>query len=236
SGGLPAPLARPVNMCYVVNPDVSVSNICCDPASCTGLGTSYPPPGYPAGTTTYEGTKILPDGIFTPGTHIQYFVRRSAASNPSVLLNMSPDTTTVAFQPGMGGYFDQLRYDSFDVLPDMWKDTRFGGPGLACMLYVDAGDRRGGEPAVVGALDSLGYGNDNGADRGWKSVGLQDPGGNYPNDPAGFVPANLGAMGTAYDKYDIRASESGEGDRLGCRIVGGGIDAGVADRQCKQGP
>src|SRR5262249_35118346 len=59
---------------------------------------------------------------------------------------------------------------------------------------------------------------------------------NDVDNPAGFVPANLGAMGLAYDKFDIRASESGEGDRLGCRIVGGGIDAGVADRQCKQGP
>jgi hypothetical protein len=177
--------------------------------------------------------KILPDGIFTPGTHIQYFVRRSAASNPSVMLNMSPDTTTVTLQNGMGGYFDQLRYDHLDVLPDMWKDARFGGSGLACLLYVDAADRRGGEPAVVGALDSLGYGSDNGAERGWKATS-SDP--SNPNNPAGFVPANLGAMGTAYDKFDIRASESGEGDRLGCRIVGGGVDAGVSDRQCKQGP
>src|SRR5262249_29055094 len=176
SGGLPAPLAQPVNRCYVVNPNgpINQSNICCDPASCAGLGTTYPPPGYPAGTTTYEGTKILPDGIFTPGTHVQYFVRRSAASNPSVMQNMSPDTTTVAFQPGMGGSFDQLRYDSFDVLPDLWKDTRFGGNGLACILYVDAGDRRGGEPSLVGALDSLGFGVDNGADRGWKAVAGSD--------------------------------------------------------------
>jgi hypothetical protein len=234
SGGLPAPLAQPVNFCYVINVSgpVNQSNLCCNPAACATLGTAYPPPGYPAATTTYEGTKILPDGIFTPGTHVQYFVRRSAASNPSVMLNMSPDTTTVAEQDGMGGYFDQLRYDSFDVLPDMWKDTRFGGAGLACILYVDAGDRRGGEPAVVGALDSLGFGVDNGADRGWKAV----PGSSDVNNPAGFVPVNLGAMGLNYDKFDIRAAESGEGDRPGCRIVGGGIDAGVSDRQCKQGP
>src|SRR5262249_11061648 len=60
SGGLPAPLAQPVNRCYVVNPNgpINQSNICCDPASCAALGTTYPPPGYPAGTTTYEGTKI----------------------------------------------------------------------------------------------------------------------------------------------------------------------------------
>jgi len=234
-GGTPAPLAKVRNICYVVdiNGPVTNTNVCCDPASCAALSTTYPPPGYPASpTTTYEGTKILPDGLFTPGTHVEYFVRRSAASNPSVLLNMSPDTTTVAVQTGMGTYFDQLRFDSFDVLPDLWKDTRFGGNGLACLLYVDAGDRRGGEPAVVGALDSLGYGNDNGADRGWKAVA----GSNDVNNPAGFVSANLGAMGLAYDKFDIRASESGEGDRPGCRIVGGGVDAGVADRQCKQGP
>jgi hypothetical protein len=239
NGGTPAPLAlaNPQPMCFVVDPNgpLNQSNICCDMAHCAALpgAPSYPPAGYPgAPTTTYEGVKILPDGLFTPGTHVQYFVRRSAASNPSVMQDMSPDTTTVALQTGMGGDFDQLRYDSFDVLPDMWKDTRFGGNGLACILYVDAGDRRGGEPAVVGALDSLGYGNDNGADRGWKAVA----GSSDVNDPAGFVPVNLGAMGVAYDKFDIRAAESGEGDRPGCRIVGGGIDAGVADRQCKQGP
>jgi hypothetical protein len=207
NGGTPAPLAlaNPQPMCFVVdvNGPVNKSNLCCDPTSCGALSATYPPAGYPgAATTTYEGVKILPDGIFTPGTHVQYFVRRSAASNPSVLQNMSPDTTTVTLQTGMGDYFDQLRYDSFDVLPDMWKDSRFGGSGLACMLYVDAGDRRGGEPAVVGALDSLGYGSDNGADRGWKAVATDL---RNPNDPAGFVPANLGAMGTAYDKFDIRA-------------------------------
>src|SRR6185369_7845765 len=80
--------------------------------------------------------------------------------------------------------------------------------------------------------DSLGYGNDNGADRGWKAVA----GSSDVNNPAGFVSANLGAMGLSYDKFDIRAAESVEGDRLGCRIVGGGIAPGVADRQCKQGP
>jgi hypothetical protein len=201
---------------------------------------SYPPPGYPgagggngsAASITKEGTKILPDGLFTPGTHISYFVRRSNTTSAATLANSSPDTNTVTLQTGMTDYFDQLRYDSIDVLPDMWKSLSYGGSGLACLLYVDAGDRRGGEPAVVGALDSLGYGSDNGADRGWKAVA----GSNDPNNVAGFVPVNLGAMGTAYDKYDIRASESQEGARLGCRIVGGGVDAGVSDRQCKQGP
>jgi hypothetical protein len=58
NGGVsPAPLAQQVSLCYVIdlNGPVNSSNICCDPTSCTGLGATYPPAGYPAGTTTFEG-------------------------------------------------------------------------------------------------------------------------------------------------------------------------------------
>jgi hypothetical protein len=145
---------------------------------------------------------------------------------------MSPDTSTVSFQDGMGGSLDLLRYDHMAVLPDWWKDVRFGGPGLACILYVDAADNRGFEPAVLGGLDSLGFGLDNGAERGWKQL-LGNLG--NPDNPAGFVPANLGQVGLGYDKYDIRAAEWREGDRPGCRLATDWHPS-LGSRQCKQGP
>jgi hypothetical protein len=228
------------DLCFLIAPTgvANHTNTCCSEAQCAGspFFTSWPPPGYdpaPGSTSTKEGTKILPDGIFTPGTHVQYFVRRSKQSNPSVLENMSPDTTVVAFQPGMMGSTDCLRYDHLDVLPDMWKDLRYSGSGLACILYVDAADRRGYEDEVIGALDSLGYGRDDGASRGWKRT---PDNWTDRNDPVGFVPENLGQSGVAYDKFDQRASESGEANRIGCRIVGGGVLPELQGVQCKQGP
>ena len=227
------------DLCFLVDPALANdhTNTCCSAAQCGAapFNTTWPPAGYDptATTSTIEGTKILPDGILTPGTHVQYFVRRSKQSNATVLESMSPDTTTVTLQNGIMGSTDCQRYDHFDVFPDMWKDTRFSGSGLACILYVDAADRRGYEDEVIGALDSLGYGVDNGASRGWKRTVA-----NWTdrNDPVGFVAENLGQSGVAYDKYDQRASESGEANRLGCRIVGGGIEPELAGVQCKQGP
>ena len=235
------------DLCFLVNPvgPNDHTNTCCSAAQCAAapFNTTWPPVGYDplAQTSTLEGTKILPDGLFTPGTHIQYFVRRSLAGNPAVMENMSPDTSWSAdallFQAGMGGYLggrDQLRYDHVDVLPDLWKDTRFGGGGLACVLYVDATDGWGYEPAVRGALDSLGYGLDSGAERGFKRLREEPPGsGSFTLD---FVPENLGQVGLAYDKFDIRAADAGEADRLGCRYVGGSVAPEVAGKQCRQGP
>ena len=66
---------------------------------------------------------------------------------------------------------DQERWSSVDVLPDLWKSTRFGGAGLACLLMVDGADRRGADPPYRGAADSLGYGKDNGATSGWRALG-----------------------------------------------------------------
>jgi len=50
------------------------------------------------------------------------------------------------------------------------------------------------------------------------------------------VAENLGQVGIAYDKFDVRGAESREADRPGCRTVGGGIATAVAGKQCKQGP
>jgi hypothetical protein len=95
----------------------------------------------------------------------------------------------------------------------MWKSSRFGGAGLACMLMVDGNDRRGAERVYMGAADSLGWGKNNGAKKGWKGVSSD------PNDPAGFVPANNGQAGLNFDLYEIRASESSEAGHPGVRFA-----------------
>ena len=197
------------NVCFLVDPNGSTdeSNIDCS-------GT--PPAVYGAVSgTTKEGTKILPDGWFTPGTHIEYFIRRSTIEAPGTFALLF-DTTNVFTQDAAGNPdFDADRWSSVDVLPDMWKSSRYGGAGLACMLMIDGNDRRGAERVYMGAADSLGYGKNNGAKKGWKGLGA----GSDPNDPAGFVAANNGQAGLNFDLYEIRASESSEAGHPGVRFA-----------------
>jgi hypothetical protein len=163
--------------------------------------------------STREGTKVLPDGYFTPGTHIEYFFR---ASSPTLGVQYTPDTTTVLPQTWASGENrDGERWFHVDVLPDLWKDVRFGGSGLACVLLVDAQDPEGSQLAWHGALDTLGYGKGNGAACGWRA---STPAITDANDPAGFVAANLGQYGARFDQYDIGAASSYEGGRLGGRF------------------
>jgi hypothetical protein len=238
-GGLGAPLAITKNLCFLVDPAGSVNelNVCCSAAQCAAAPffETWPPSAYPVGTptTTQERTKILPDGIFTPGTHIEYIMRRSDADNVLANASTTPDTNQASSQPALGPHFDGQRFLEIGVFPDMWKDERFGGDGLACMLVVDGGDRRGQEDTVIGALDSLGYGKNNGAGRGWweDEPSTSNP---DPDDPSNWVFPNLGQKGLAFDWFDIQASESAEADRPGCRLNDSPAD--LLDRQCKQGP
>jgi hypothetical protein len=107
----------------------------------------------------------------------------------------------------------------------MWKSTRYGGSGLACMLMVDDNDRRGADPQYRGAADSLGYGKNNGATQGWKVV---DPSatnvpffttGHGPENPAGFVAANNGQYGLTFDHLDINEAEGSNGGHPGSRLA-----------------
>jgi hypothetical protein len=224
-------------ICFLVDPTGSANstNICCSDPQCTGAPflESWPPSAYPnADTTTIEGTKILPDGYFTPGTHIEYFFRRSDAPAGVVAVSTSPDTNLASSQPAFG-HFDGQRFLEVGVFPDLWKAIDNGGDGLACMLVVDAADRRGQEHTILGALDSLGYGKNNGAGRGWWE---NDPSSTNPDpdDPNNWVFPNQGHKGLAFDWFDIQAAESGEGDRPGCRLALAPPE--LQDRQCKQGP
>ena len=212
------------NVCFLVDP--------LGPADDTNISCNGTPPGIYGAVSgqTKEGTKILPDGWFTPGTHIEYFVRRSTLEAPT-LATLLFDTTRVFPQdPGGMNDLDMDRWQSVDVLPDMWKSSRYGGGGLACMLVVDGADRRGSEPSYIGALDSLCYGKNNGAKKGWKQIAPNTD----PNDPAGFVAANGGQAGLNFDLYEIRAAESDEAGHPGVRLANNlGAIAGKGD---KSGP
>jgi hypothetical protein len=197
------------NVCFLINPAGSTdqSNIVCG-------GTPPAPYGGVSGTTK-EGTKILPDGWFTPGTHVEYFLRRSLLESPGTVSLLFDTSRVFPQDPGGSPDYDQERWSSFDVLPDMWKSTRYAGAGLACMLLVDGGDRRGSDPSFRGALDTLGYGKNNGATQGWFGRGPNTD----ANDPAGFEPANLGQYGANYDHYDIRGAEGEEAGHPGVRLA-----------------
>lgn len=211
-------------LCFLVNPDGTndASNISC-------IGTA--PAIYGAvAASSQEATKILPDGWFTPGTHIEYFVRKSTLEAPGTY-ELLFDTTRV-FPQDAGGIadYDQERWSSADVLPDMWKSSRYGGAGLACLLMIDGNDRRGADPQYRGAADTLGYGKDDGATSGWRGIGP----GSDPNDPAGFVAANRGQYGLNYDHYDIRAAESFEAGHPGVRFAQN--TGGIAQKGDRSGP
>jgi hypothetical protein len=126
------------NLCFLVDPTGTTdqSNLICD-------GTVPAPYGAVSGTTK-ENTKILPDGYFSPGTHVEYFLRRSLIEAPASA-QLLFDTTAVFPQDAVNTDFDEERWSNFDVLPDMWKSTRYGGAGLACMLMIDGNDRRGAD-------------------------------------------------------------------------------------------
>ncbi len=204
---------------------------------CGTVGANPPSSGYKPATVTNwgaplidavavrkEGTKIIPDGYLSPGSHVEYFLRRSTLEAPNSYALLFDTTLVYPQAAGSNLDLDQERWSSFNVLPDLWKSARFGGAGLACMLMIDGNDRRGADPAYRGAADSLGYGNLNGAAQGWKVVDASPPNlalttGRGPNNPAGFVSTNLGQYGLNYDHYDVRAAESGECGHPGARLA-----------------
>ncbi len=207
-GGIGAPLALVRNLCFVNDLAGSLNDITCGrsnepswpPAWVTSQLSGSNSAGIPVSKQSGEATKIFPDGLFTPGTHVQYFFRREDGTNP---VAMVPDTNVVFPQPNESST-DAHRWQQFAVLPDLWKKPAYGGSNLPCMLYVDWNDRRGNETVWVSAADSLGYTSFAkwGAHNGWHATGNQDV-----NDPAAFVNKNE-QPGTTWDMYGVKASES----------------------------
>lgn len=196
------------NRCFVVDTlgNLVDPNVVCNgtpPAWVTTLPASRT--GYDGSATTIEYTSILPDGIFTPGTHVQYFFRRQDLKGVSTVFDMCPDTNTVTPQ-ALEGSTDAHRWQEFSVLPDRWKS--------ACMLYVDWNDRRGDERIWVSVADSIGATSaaHRGGHNGWRAPGNVDnhtgSTGDAINNPAYRVHGkNLGA-GTMFDMFGVKASES----------------------------
>ncbi|HET9327115.1 MAG TPA: FlgD immunoglobulin-like domain containing protein [Candidatus Eisenbacteria bacterium] len=197
-----------------------------------GGGNPYPPSAYAVGGVpvagsglpasenglaighTFEYTKILPDGIFTPGTEIQYFYRKSILGDPVSQFEMSPDTNYIFPQnTETFGYFDFHRWREVRVLPDRWKDGAWGtgGQGMACMLVLDLGERRGDLGIWIATADSMGMtaSTKRGAHNGWRARPDQDWAGvNVGSDDSICRRDNGGQPGTIFDVYSTIAGES----------------------------
>lgn len=193
---------------------------------------------YPASARgeTFEFTQILPDGLFTPGTHVEYWFRKSVIGNTTAFA-MGPDTNYVFPQPSIGT-FDYKRWQEFSILPDRWKDNQFaaGGQGPACMLVVDNGDRRGDEPVWVSVADTIGLTSvaRRGAHNGWSAAQGVTVEGNVGTNNAVCVRPHGGSAGTVWDFYQVIAGESNVSSaHLGSRYANEsnpGVEAGKFSR------
>jgi len=233
-GGTRPELGIPKNKCFLLNPainSVNHTNITC--SSVPGWVTSGAPGnGYNGSPTTAEFTKIIPDGLLTPGAHVQYFFRKSHAIDPLLSFAMVPDTNLITPQSGEGLNLDGHRWQQFGILPDRWKDPAFDGMGMACMLLVDGNDRRGNERVWVSVMDSIGgtIATDRGNHNGWGGVpDSLDYTGMSVSDPrlAPYIVSNKNKnAGTAWDMYGVKAAESyttssaGLGNRLANQAIG----------------
>jgi len=216
------PLGILRNKCFLVDTAGAVNNTNID---CSGTPPSWvsPEKGYDGNPATIEGTKIIPDGLLTPGSHVQYFFVKKdldVTGNPTAMV---PDTNTV-FPQNLEASFDAHRWQQFSVLPDAWKFSAYGGLGKASMLYVDWNDRNGTERVWVSVADSIGATSvaRRGAHNGWTAPSKEDI-----NDPAYFVNKNC-QPGTTWDMYGVKAAESlnsqtgSIGARLAYRVPSGG--------------
>jgi hypothetical protein len=171
---------------------------------------------------TYEYTKIIPDGQLTPGAMVQYFFRKSTIGAPINQFSLNPDTNFVIPNDAPFASFDGHRWMEASVLPDRWKNQPFGGEGMACMLVVDRGDRRGDEFVWVSVADSIGLTTaaKRGAHNGWRARPDQDVTVNVGGDNSISRRDNGGQAGTAWDFFETVAGESNfPGGRLGSRLA-----------------
>jgi hypothetical protein len=221
-------IARP--RCFVTDTSVSSStsaNTTCGSAPAWLTTVPQSRTGWDGTVTTTLGTKIIPDGLLTPGSHVEYFFRKSTIFQYNGYA-MDPDTTTIRPQMSEDNY-DGHRWQEISILPDRWKDTQFGGSGVACMLYADYNDRRGDELVWCSVMDSIGgtHANKWGAHNGWHTgPGVSLDGTSNPNLQAqAFVYKNA-QPGTLWDMYGVRATESQNsvGVRIGGRLVNHGAD------------
>jgi len=234
-------------VCFVVDTtkaatnSPTLTNVVCDgtvPAWLTTVPQSRT--GWNGSNVTKEFSNIIPDGLLTPGSHVQYFFRKSHASDPNLEYKMVPDTNFITPQSSEGST-DQHRWQQFAVLPDRWKNPAFGGAGSACMLYVDLNDRRGNEGRFVGVADTncMTAAAKFGAHNGWHAPGNVNIDGLDVRTNMSVAVSNKNSQpGTTWDMYGVKASESlttGAG-HLGSRLANRASMGFAAGRESRQGP
>jgi hypothetical protein len=230
-----AALGVPRPKCFLIDTlgAVNMTNITCNsvPAWVTDGGAPYRT-GYDGNANTVEGTKIIPDGLLTPGSHVQYFFFKKDLDLG--LTAMVPDTNFVNPQDGEGS-FDGHRWQQFSVLPDAWKFTSYGGLGKACMLMVDWDDSNGTERVWVAVADSIGATSaaKRGAHNGWSAPSKVDI-----NDPAYFVRDKNASAGSTWDLYSVKAAESlnSQTGTIGSRLAFRGGGTLLTDKWAKNAP
>jgi hypothetical protein len=216
----------------------SGNNVLCDGTVPAWLSTvPQSRTGWDGSATTKEFSKIIPDGILTPGSHVQYFYRKSHSIDPFLNFAMTPDTNLITPQSREGST-DQHRWQQFSVLPDRWKNLAFGGAGAACMLYIDMNDRRGNEGRFVATMDSIGATASAkfGVHNGWHAAGTDDITTN-PAPSSTFVHKNA-QPGSTWDMYGVKASESltTSAGAPGSRLANRSNMGFAAGRESKAGP
>ncbi len=226
--------------------DVTSNNTTCGTAP-DWVTANAPADGYNGDPNTIELTKIFPDGLFTPGTHVEYFLRLSHIGSEATFV-MVPDTNYIYPQPWEGPNYDGHRWQEFSVLPDRWKSAAYGGIGDACMLVIDGNDRRGNERAFVGLADSIGLTTAAkfGANNGWHaSASYIAPDGSHDftsefvgGDRTICVEGHPGQAGSLWDFYQIKGSESGttSSARIGGRLANRDNMGLCAGKYGRQGP
>lgn len=224
--------------CFLASNTAQPNDIDCEhdpPASGTGYDLSWVTAtgsGYDGNATTKEGTKIFPDGLFTPGSHIEYFWRK-AEGGSTTMTGMMPDSNIVVPQLGERNN-DGHRFMGFGALPDRWKDSHFTHPlGLtatapACMLVVNDQTTNGYDwECWSGVADTIGATSNQkwGAEVGWHAKGggadINVAGNNVDRaGRAGFIAEHGGNPGTTWDGYQITAAEdTGPAGSFGARYA-----------------
>jgi hypothetical protein len=177
---------------------------------------------------TKEYTKILPDGQLTAGSHVEYFFRKTFVGNLTAF-ELYPDTTLIF--PQNTGDQDGKRGGFANILPDRWKDSNFGGAGMACMLYANCASARAEELVWDNMAQTIGLtaSSRRGAGVGFYVGATQD----FPGDvtmllPGQQVSLNLGQTGTLFDQYNVIAGDSNvPSGRMGSRYAGAGAGLSV---------
>ena len=224
--------------CFLASNTASVNDIDCihdPPAAGVGYDLSWVTAtgsGYNGVPTTKEGTKIIPDGLLTPGAHVEYFWRK-AENGSTALTGLLPDTNVVVPQLGERNN-DGHRFAGFGALPDRWKDVGYTHPlGLAiggppCMLVVNDQTTNGYDWACwSGVADTIGATSNQkwGAETGWHAVGggadINLAANNLTRGTVGKFPAeHAGNPGTTWDAYQITAAEdTGPAGSFGARYA-----------------